>query len=120
MGLRSRRRSSAASPSNMQRRNRSLSDAVKTTSNKELSKSNVSNGDLTNGDLPNHDEADMAGPHETMDEDLVSIKEEEPSGAAGSYVVSGFRLTFNQFITCLIKRFYFTIRNWKALVSQVC
>ena len=40
-------------------------------------------------------------------------------GGAGSYVVTGWRFPFVQLGTCLTKRFIFSVRNWKALVSQI-
>ena len=37
----------------------------------------------------------------------------------GSYVLEGSALAMQQFYAIIVKRFYYTRRNWKGLFSQI-
>ena len=50
--------------------------------------------------------------------DIINVRERVNEGA-GSYEMAGFRFLIYQFQTCMLKKFIFTIRNWKAMVSQI-
>ncbi|XP_013381483.2 ATP-binding cassette sub-family A member 2-like [Lingula anatina] len=67
------------------------------------------------------------GPHaqyaRLVNEDTQSIAssdhEPQPHPGAGSYIVSGGMLRFQQLLAVIVKRFYYIRRNWKGLFSQI-